>query len=168
MSHRSNFSLTRFIVLIALAAIAMIIIFILADPARRIRANRNARRAADVTAILNAVQAYQSAKGTLPPGIDTDAKSVQIIGAHPGDCAVIACPGHALPEMSCTLEDLEGNLQPFLGQFQFPTDPKTGTDSDSRYFINQDARHAVTVGACDAETEDLSNEETPPAIEVTQ
>ncbi|MDD5103246.1 MAG: type II secretion system protein [Candidatus Peribacteraceae bacterium] len=166
MINRYGFSLIRLIVLIACIAIAAVMIFIALNPARRIRANRNARRTADVTAILQATQAYVSENATLPPDIDTDVGSVQLIGRNPGDCATIRCPGHALPAEHCAIPDLDASLQPYLGNM--PADPKSGSESDTRYFINQDANHAVTVGACDAETEDLSDTTAPPIIEMTQ
>ncbi len=131
-----------------------------------IRVNRNARRTKDVALIMQAVQAYYSGNGSLPPGIDTDAGSVQIIGSNAGICAVIACPRYALPASQCAIGDLGTSLRPYLENI--PADPKTGTDSDTRYFINQDARQVVTVGACDPESEDPSDVLPPPVIEVTQ
>lgn len=166
MNNRYGFSLIRLIVLIAFVAIIAAIIFIVVNPTKWIRANRNARRTSDVTAILQATQAYLSEKGTLPPGIDTDAASVQIIGRNPGDCAVISCRGRALPASGCTIRDLDVSLQPYLKNM--PMDPKSGSESDTRYFINQDARHAVTVGACDTENEDPGDTSSLPVIEVTQ
>jgi len=166
MHNRNGFSLLRLIVLIACVAIALVIAFIVLNPAKRIRQNRNARRTADVATILQAVQAYRSGRGTLPPGIDADAASVQIIGRNPGDCGSIACGGHALPASDCVIRDLDASLQPYLKNM--PMDPKSGSESDTRYFINQNEQHAVTVGACDAESEDPSDASPPPVIEVTQ
>ncbi|MDO8468330.1 MAG: type II secretion system protein [Candidatus Peribacter sp.] len=166
MDNRNGFSLLRLIVLIACAAIALVIIFIVLNPAKRIRLNRNSRRTADVTAILQATQAYRSEQGTLPPGIDTDTASVQMIGRNPGDCGAITCQGHRLPASDCAIRNLDESLQPYLQNM--PMDPKSGSESDTRYFINRDAQQAVTVGACNAESEDPSDASPPPVIEVTQ
>ncbi len=166
MSTRPGFSLIRPIVIIACAAIVLVILFIVFNPARRIRMRRNATRATDVALILSAVQAYRTTNGTLPPGIDTDGEHVQIIGRNPGSCGVIVCADYALPATGCTIENLATSLQPFIATL--PADPKTGTDSDTRYFINRDAGNGVTVGACDPESEDPSDALPPPILEATE
>ncbi|MDD5041042.1 MAG: hypothetical protein PHX87_00895 [Candidatus Peribacteraceae bacterium] len=166
MPHRSGFSLIAFIVLIACSAIAAVIIFILANPAQLIRARRNARRMADVTLILQAVQSYRSANGNLPADIDAEEGSVQIIGNRPANCPEITCPGHVLPSTNCIVKDLDASLRPALQKI--PTDPKTGTEGDTRYFINQDADGVLTVGACDAEKEDWNSQNPAPTVEAVQ
>jgi len=166
MSNRPGFSLIRPIVIVACAAIVLVILFIVFNPARRIRIKRNATRATDIALILSAVQAYRTENGTLPPGIDTDAERVQLIGRNPGSCGVITCADYVLPTTGCTIEHLGASLQPFIATM--PADPKTGTDSDTRYFINRDAGGGVTVGACDPESEDPSDALPPPVLEVTE
>ena len=166
MHNRHGFSLIRLIVFIASGAIVVVMLFIALDPAKLISAYRNAQRTKDVMQIMQAVQSYIAANGSLPHGIDADFKSVQIIGKNPGACSVVTCRRQMLPQSNCTIQDLDVSLQPYLARM--PMDPKTGSESDTRYFINQDTYHAITVGTCDAESEDSRAGQLRPIIEVTQ
>lgn len=166
MLNRSGFSLVRAIVILAACALAAVLLFILFNPARRIRAERNARRTADIALILNAVQEYRTKNGILPTEIDTDPTSVQIIGQNPGACGAVRCHDDRLPMEGCAIADFEAVLQPFLTRV--PVDPKSGTNGDSRYYINRNEDGTVTVGACDNEGMDPSDTLPPPRLEITR
>ena len=57
-------------------------------------------------------------------------------------------------------------VRPYMKKM--PEDPKTGSEADTRYFVNKDEYGIVTVGACDEEGEDRGGNGTPPAIEVSR
>lgn len=153
-----------------LAVVAVVILggaaFLQFDPGRRSHAARNQQRWSDVHAILEAIKTSVAEKGSLPLSLDTATGSVQIIGDAPRDCASLVCAFEVIAPDHCAVSDLEPLLLKSLKRF--PKDPKTGTVSDTRYYVNRDPYGVVTVGACDTEGEGLRGGGMAPLIEVTQ
>lgn len=141
-----GFTLIELLIVIAIIIILAAIVFVALNPLQRFQQARNARRWADITAVLNAVKidqidnggAYMAAITAL-----TDGDYHEI-----GTCASGAsCTGQVV-EVSCV--DLAGLVTDgYLGIL--PTDPQGGTAAQSGYYLMKSATGIITVGACEAE-----------------
>lgn len=165
-TFRRGFTLIELIIVIAIIAIVASAVFISIDPARRLHSARNATRWADVTAILEGVKKYQFDNDGEYPNIDDDPATVQIAGSNIGGCGSASCTAQTIASQNCELHSLSTDLRPYMKSL--PSDPKTGTPRDSRYYVNKDEYGIVSVGSCDPEGEDSGGGGVPPVIEVTR
>lgn len=165
-STRSNkgFTLIELIIVIAVIAILAGSIFVAIDPARRLHESRNARRASDITTILDAVLKYQADnEGTHYSTVDAlTAGNYYTIGTCStggnSDC------GAQTTQTPCV--DISGIGSNYLASV--PMDPKTGTESKTDYYMMIDSNGALTVGACDPEGEGAGGSGTAPTIELSR
>ncbi|MCI0479593.1 hypothetical protein L0Y59_03535 [Candidatus Uhrbacteria bacterium] len=117
-------------------AVASAIVVIAAEPAERRAASDDAKRRADVEAVLDAVSRYTAAnRGRYPSVIPTDAREICVTGTSPEACI----PGVELGVLT------EGGA--YLSSM--PVDPTAGTATGTGYFITRSAsRHPrITVTA---------------------
>lgn len=164
-SARAGFTLIELIIVVAIIAIVAATIFIALDPAKQLHTARNSTRWADITSILDGIKKYQFENdGALPP-IDGSPGSVQIVGSNVGTCGTVTCGVHTVASAGCAL-DLSAQLRPYMKKL--PSDPKTGTDRNSRYYVNKDEYGLISVGACDSEGEEAGGGGNPPDIELTR
>jgi prepilin-type N-terminal cleavage/methylation domain-containing protein len=161
---RKGFTLVELIVVIAIITVIAATVFVAVDPAKQLHKARNSSRWSDVTSILEGVKKYQfDNDGVLPP-IDSEYGTVQVVGSSVGTCGG-TCGQYSVIGANCGL-DLTSALRPYMKEL--PTDPTTGTDRTTRYYINKDEYSLVTVGACDPEGEGAGGQGDIPEIELTR
>jgi len=170
VSRRSGFTLIELIVVITIIVIIATSVFVAIDPARRLHAARNSTRWADITSILESIKKYQvDNDGDMPSSdvtIDSASGSVQIIGESVGACGSLTCGTQTVAASDCGLNGLDTDLRPYLRKM--PQDPRTGTEDDTRYYVNKDQYSIISIGACDPEGEEAGGGGTSPTIEVTR
>lgn len=160
----SGFTLVELIIVIAIIAILAAAVFVAIDPAQRLNQSRNARRNSDVETILGALKMHQADNG------GTYYSTVAALTA--GNFSVIGTAGSGC-NTTCTAKttqaacvDLSALPKNYLGAIPF--DPKTGSATNTDYYISKGTLGTLTVGACDPEGEGAGGSGTPPAIEVTR
>ncbi|MFC1655333.1 prepilin-type N-terminal cleavage/methylation domain-containing protein [Patescibacteria group bacterium] len=165
-STRSNkgFTLIELIIVIAVIAILAGSIFVAIDPARRLNESRNARRASDVTTVLDAVIKYQA---------DNEGTHYSTVAALTagnyytiGTCATGGNSDCGAQTTQAACVDLSSIGSNYLASI--PMDPKTGTAAKSDYYLMVDSNGAVTVGSCDPEGEGSGGSGTAPTIELSR
>ncbi len=74
---KKGFTLIELLVVIGILAVLLAITLIAINPAKQFAQANNTKRRGDISAILNAVNQFQSDnKGTLPTGIDTTLRTI--------------------------------------------------------------------------------------------
>ena len=146
---KSNKGFTLLEILLVVAAIGILagIVIVALNPAKQLGDTRNAERRSDVNTILNAIHQYTiDNNGTLPSGIDSIYTSAQVLGTA-GSGADSTCTATTTLAAAA---DLSSVLVPtyIVG---IPTDPSTGTDENTDYYVDRDSNGRITVGACDPE-----------------
>jgi len=164
MAAKKAFTLIELIIVIAIIAILAGAIFVAIDPARRLHETRNARRANDISAILDAIKTYQvDAGGDFPTTVAamTDNLFYQI-GTDDSGCN-ISCLGSTTEDPCVDLSVIGSN---YLAKV--PYDPGQGEDSATGYGITKDSNGAITVIGCYAEGEGAGGSGTAPDLRVTR
>lgn len=159
-----GFTLVELIIVIAVIAILAAGIFVAVDPARRLNAANNARRATDVAAVLDALKQYQADnKGVhLATVAALAAGNFYAIGTDAAGCN-LTCTAKATQAACVNLTALPANYLAAI-----PKDPKTGTAANTDYYLSVGALGPLTVGACDAEGEGSGGSGQAPVVEVTR
>lgn len=158
-SGKRGFTLIELLIVIGIIGILATIVLVAVDPVKRLRQARDARKFAEVNAILNAILNYTvDNKGTLPSDIDSAATNSQIIGTSNTVCGVGAgcdeAPGNTVPNCAdLTILVTNGYIA------EIPIDPLL-TDSASSttydatrtgYYVNKDTNGRIEVGSCNPE-----------------
>ncbi|HNQ31739.1 MAG TPA: prepilin-type N-terminal cleavage/methylation domain-containing protein [Candidatus Woesebacteria bacterium] len=156
MQNRSRgFTLVELLVVIGIVGILLAITLVAINPARQFRQANNAKRTADVNAILNAVtQLKVDTKGALPTGVVIPGTATNFAGS---DAGLLALCSAVVPTYIAAL----------------PTDPTavgavfTGCNAafNLGYSISTTTDGRVTVSAPAAEAPDGG---TPPVISVSR
>lgn len=143
-----GFSLIEILVVVALIIILAAITIIAINPAKNFRDTRDAQRASDVNAILNAVTQYTSEGGRSIASLETAA----------GGTEIATCTGDTIPQGTFIGTGAgEINLETvFVGEnsadlmVEMPKDPsvdKNGTSTSTGYQICKTANGRVQVSA---------------------
>lgn len=163
MVKKAGFTLVELIIVIAIIAILAGAIFVAIDPARRLHETRNARRASDISTILDAIKKYQA---------DNDGDHYSAIAdLVDGDYYIIGTAGSGCDD-ECANQtaddacvDLSGMGASYLAVV--PKDPQTGTDAKTGYMIEKNGG-ALTVHVCLPEGEGPGGNDSPLDIKVTR
>lgn len=151
MKQQKGFTLIELLVVIVIIGILAAVVFVAIDPAQRFEESRDAARWSEVRSILDAILKYQVDNGgDLPTNLAAaPAATDYIIGTAVANCDDCGAAGVS-SVAACLDVDNSGELvDEYLSEM--PTDPDTGTDAETRYYITKSANGRLTVGACDAE-----------------
>ena len=149
-----GFTLIELLIVIGIIGIVAAAVLVAVDPAKRFAQSRDARRAAEVYSILNAVLNYTADHvGASPAAIDGDSSTAQILGTAASGCNV-GCSPAGTTTVACA--DLHGDLvSTYIAKM--PIDPR-GTNGSvtydslrTGYYINRTAEGRITVGSCNPE-----------------
>lgn len=194
-SPRPGLTLAEVLITVAIIAVLAAVVLTALDPQKRLNTARNTSRMTDVTAIVDALKAYQADNdgtlcATLETGcsdfVDSDPSTIQMIGESGGLlCATMECNGTDTPlaaDPNCfvpltasgvTLSDNTEfpDIPAIRGYLpNIPADPKAEDEvNDTRYYINYEPDVGiVTVGACDGEPEGKRGTGDIPTIELSR
>ena len=153
---KKGFTLIELLMVVAIISALAVAVFVALNPAKRLKDAQDARRTADVDAILSAVhQSIVDNKGQYPVSMPPTDVWRQI-GASATGCALATtyCTGGtAVTDTTCANLMANGrNLRAYLAAI--PVDPLGGTTytaSASGYSVMVDANGIVTIRACAAE-----------------
>ena len=159
MSHKTGkgFTLIELLIVIAIIGILAGIILVAVDPAKRLKDARDARRSAEVNAILNAVLNYTvDNKGILPAAI-ASTTNIMVIGSAGSGCDAI-CRTTATAAACADLGGAGGIAPTYLSTI--PLDPLghdasipiTFDETKTGYYVQKTAAGRITVGACNPES----------------
>jgi prepilin-type N-terminal cleavage/methylation domain-containing protein len=144
ISQKKGFTLIELLLVIGIIAVLAVVVFVSLDPAKRFADARDARRQSDVETILSAIHQYIiDNKGAFPSGVGVDERQ---LGTGGSACSV-ASGGCAVTDETCL--DASSDLAKYLKSI--PTDPQIGTAERTRYSVQSNADHIITVRACDTE-----------------
>lgn len=145
-SAQEGFTLIELLLVIMVIVALAVTVFVALNPTKRLADARDARRTADVDAILTATHQYiVDNKGALPTGVATIEKQLGTAGAG---CTISTGTCN-----STTTACLDLSATSSLGTYlkTIPVDPKIGTAASTSYSIIADTNGIVTVKACGVE-----------------
>jgi len=150
-TKHKGFTLIELLLVIAVIVALAVTVFVALNPATRLAQARDARRTADVDAILTAAQQYVvDNAGVLPAGISTTVDTM--IGTGPNSPAYLVNTGGCnIPTSSATFN--ANSSTTFAKYFvSAPLDPATGTTADTFYSITASSTTGIiTIKACAVE-----------------
>lgn len=159
--QNKGFTLIELIIVIAIIAILAAAVLVAIDPARRLHESRNARRWSDIENIIDAVIKYQTDnEGEHYTTVESLSDDVYYtIGTCIGG-GNSGCTAQTTQTACVNLTDIGSNYMA-----KIPIDPKDGTESQTDYYLMKDENGAITVGACDPESEGPGGNGATPDIE---
>lgn len=144
---RNGFTLLEVLLVVAIIAILTGIVIVALNPAKQLGDTRNSERRVDVNTVLNAVYQYSiDNDGNFPGGIDSVVASSQVLGTSGLGCDTTCT---AVTTITACLDLTSALVSTYV--VGIPNDPKTGTASNTDYYLNKGADGRITVGACDPE-----------------
>lgn len=132
---QKGFTLIEILLVVAAIAILAGIVIVAINPAKQLAATRDAERNSEVNTILNAVsQSIVAGVTTATAAIPVATCDTAVAAQEICDAAVVA--GECAVDLSSLVPDYVAAL---------PSDPTTGTDGGTGYFIAKTAAGRVTV-----------------------
>ena len=147
MINKKGFTRVEIIIVIVLLFILGAIVYFAVDPFVKMAEDRDNVRRSEVVSLLTAIQKFKMDTSHLPAGLDSNTSTSQVIGLGRNACD-LAC-GAVTTEASCV--DLSNDLVGGKYLDSIPTDPRSGNDGNTDYYINLTESGRITVGACDPE-----------------
>src|SRR5205823_3748616 len=123
------------------------------NPAKRVQAARDSRRAADAESLLTAIHEYLADKGTFPQGLTAGMTETQLgtsNGTNVGNNPICAITTGGCNVTTSACVNLTTPLAPYLKSI--PADPKSGSAAATLYSVAVDTNNIITVKACGTET----------------
>ena len=146
-NKQKGFTLLEVLLVVAALAILAGIVIVAINPSKQLGDTRNAQRRSDVTTVLNALWQYAiDNDGSFPSGLDSTTSTSQVLGTAGSGCDSTC----SAASTTAACADLSSDLVPDYIT-AIPSDPQTGTASNTDYFVNVDANGRLTVGSCDME-----------------
>ena len=148
MKNQKGFTLIELLIVIAIIAILAVVVFVALDPLARFQDARDAQRWSDVTAITEALKLDQvdNAGSYLTAVTNLTAALNYTIGT----CSTGGNAGCTAVTTQTACADLTGLVTDgYLPTV--PTDPSTGVDSLTDYYITKSSTGSLTIGSCDPE-----------------
>ncbi|HZE86645.1 MAG TPA: type II secretion system protein [Methylomirabilota bacterium] len=146
---QKGFTLIELLIVISIIVALSVTIFVALNPTKRLQDARDARRIANVEALLTAIHHYIiDNKGTLPTGLLTGMAETQLGTGNAGQCSPVATGGCTIASSTACV-DLTTPLAKYLKSI--PQDPKTGSATTTLYSVTIDANNLVTIKACGTE-----------------
>jgi prepilin-type N-terminal cleavage/methylation domain-containing protein len=171
MNNRKGFTLVELLIIIAIIGFLAAAVLVAVNPVRRIQDARNARRAAEVNSVLNAILKKQVDDVALYSGevgalLDDDTATVQVIVRTATGVTCTApgttptCGSFTLPTSTAT--SCVANLSALVPEYiaELPIDPRgdgaanpAGSglalgDVNTGYYINRLAGNRIEIGVC--------------------
>jgi prepilin-type N-terminal cleavage/methylation domain-containing protein len=144
----SGFTLIELLIVIVIIATLAVTVFVALNPVKRLQDTRDARRTADVEAILKAIHEYIVDNKGLPVGLSANMPETQLGTDTAAQCSPVTS-GDCNIAANTACIDLTAPLALYLKSI--PLDPLTGTTLATGYSVTVDANNIVTVNACGTE-----------------
>ena len=159
---KGGFTLIELLIVIGIIGILAAIILVAVDPQKRLRQARNARRSAEVNALLNAILNYTvDNKGKLPNVLTaTTTNVVLVLGTgSSGQMTATTCPNSITGAGTST--DFANFATDLVDEYiaDIPVDPRGTNDTDTYnsvrtgYYAKRTTNGRVEVGSCNPEDE---------------
>lgn len=163
-SNLTGFTLIELLIVLALIAILMTLVFVSLNPIARFQDTRNAKRWADINAIISAIRTDQiDHDGVFDLGIQQmQAELYYQIGTGENCNETCLNPTVTL-NVGCV--DLDSMTEKgYLPIFPYDPNAEGASDEHTKYYIMKDTRNSLTVGAC---SEELGTNDTVVPISIT-
>lgn len=148
-SKKSGFTLVEVLVVIGILAILLAVTLVAINPGQHFKDSRNSQRQANVTAILDAVYAYESQhSGSVPPSLASVASTPSPLSKH--TTPVVGEVDVCADLVPAAIADLPFDPSATLGS------SCSDTEYDTGYEIAKSASNRFTVSAPDAEGTTIS------------
>ncbi len=134
----------------AVFCIVTVIVFVVLNPAQKVREQHDAQRSFDVASIAAAIHNAQVSNGGRHIATVSllSANTVYAIGTRKENCSRLC--GNVTTQTACV------DLSPLVdGQYidAIPSDPTTGNADVTNYVLMRNINNSVTVSACNPETQ---------------
>jgi len=144
----AGFTLIELLIVVAIISALAITVFVALNPQRRIIEARDAKRAVDVSTLLDAIHSYVvDNRGSLPTGLTPGMPEKQIGTGNATACSPISSGGCSVVEGTACI-DLAVSIPNYLKSN--PIDPEGGTytSDNTGYTVTVDSSNVVTIKAC--------------------
>ncbi|KKU82415.1 MAG: hypothetical protein UY09_C0015G0009 [Parcubacteria group bacterium GW2011_GWA2_47_8] len=153
LTHEKGFTLLEILLVVAAIGILAGIVILALNPGKQLGETRNAQRHSDVNTIMNAIYQYAiDNNGSLPAAVDSITATSQVLGTAAtgldATCTAVTTVAAGADLTSALVPDYIVGI---------PTDPSTGTDANTDYYVNKTASGRVVVGSCDPEQSAVIN-----------
>lgn len=164
-NNNTGFTLIELLIVIAVLAILASITFLALDPLKRFQDTRNAKRWAEVEAILSAVKLHQlDNDGDFLTAVDNLSADLYYQIGSGSDCGDTCTNPTVILQDNCV--DLSGLIS--SGHLvEIPIDPHDENASaiETRYYMIKTSNGTITVGAC---SEEQGSADSVPFIQISK
>ena len=152
---KRGFTLIELLIVIAIIAILAAVVFVALNPLKRFQDTRDARRAADINALLSAIKVHQvDNSGNYLSAISSmTAGSVYLIGTDTSSCTAYNSSCDTAVTGATTCVDLSGLVTGgYVGSVPVsPNGAGTWTAGHTGYTLSRSSTGIVTVRSCESE-----------------